>query len=239
MEESGDDSVSEYSGYSEDYWIDWFLGCKGNEFFCDIDPDFITDRFNLTGLNAEVDRIQQAIDVITDNFDMSPDMSDEERMHIERAAYHLYGLVHARYILTSRGLHKMQEKYKNCDFGRCPRVYCHSNPLLPIGLDDLPRHSTVKLYCARCEDIYNPKSARHQYIDGAYFGTSFPGMFFQVHPHLIPKRTTARFVPKIFGFKVHQNSKLARWQDGKRIEQENRIRAARKDKEDGKEDVPN
>ena len=29
------------------------------------------------------------------------------------------------------------------------------------------------------EDLYNPKSGRHSAIDGAYFGTSFPAMFFQ------------------------------------------------------------
>lgn len=220
-EEFTNDSISEYSAYSEDMWVDWFLGTKGNEYFCDIDTEFITDRFNLTGLNTEVDHIQQSIDVITDNFDA--DVSKDEREHIEKIATHLYGLVHARYILTARGLQKMLDKYKNCDFGRCPRVHCSSNPLLPIGLHDLPRHSTVKLYCARCEDIYNPKSSRHQNIDGAYFGTSFPGMLFQVYPHLIPKRTNARFVPKIFGFKIHANGKLARWQEKQRIEQQKRI----------------
>lgn len=50
------------------------------------------------------------------------------------------------------------DKYKNYDFGRCPRVYCCGQPCLPVGQSDIPRSSTVKVYCPRCEDIYYPRS---------------------------------------------------------------------------------
>lgn len=50
------------------------------------------------------------------------------------------------------------EKYKNVDFGRCPRVYCSGQPCLPMGQSDIPRTSTVKIYCPKCEDIYYPRS---------------------------------------------------------------------------------
>ena len=48
-------------------WISWFLSSKGNEYFCEVDEDFILDRFNLTGLNNEVANYTQALDLITDN----------------------------------------------------------------------------------------------------------------------------------------------------------------------------
>lgn len=43
-----------------------FLASKGNEYFCEIDDEYITDRFNLTGLNAEVQVYSGALELITD-----------------------------------------------------------------------------------------------------------------------------------------------------------------------------
>ena len=80
------------------------------------------------------------------------------------------------------------DKFKRADFGRCPRVLCASQPLLPVGLTDIPYEKSVKLYCGRCEDLYSPKSSRHGSIDGAYFGTTFPHLLFLVYPTLIPSK---------------------------------------------------
>ncbi len=82
-----------------------FISSRGNEYFCEIDEDYLTDRFNLTGLNTEVQYYQYALDLVTDVFDL--DCDDQMRETIEKSARHLYGLVHARYIVTTRGLAKM------------------------------------------------------------------------------------------------------------------------------------
>lgn len=87
------------------FQIPQFISSRGNEYFCEIDEEYLTDRFNLTGLNTEVQYYQYALDLITDVFDV--DCDDDMRESIEKAARHLYGLVHARYIVTTRGLAKM------------------------------------------------------------------------------------------------------------------------------------
>lgn len=82
-----------------------FISSRGNEYFCEIDEEYLTDRFNLTGLNTEVQYYQYALDMVTDLFDLDAD--EDLREQIEKSARHLYGLVHARYIVTTRGLAKM------------------------------------------------------------------------------------------------------------------------------------
>lgn len=116
------------------------------------------------------------------------------------------------------------DKYKKADFGKCPRVFCHSHPLLPMGQTDVPSQKAVKLYCVRCEDVYNPKSSRHAAIDGAYFGTSFHNIMFQVYPALVPPKSAERYIPRVFGFKVHASAALIRWQNGNRADMLRRLR---------------
>ena len=116
------------------------------------------------------------------------------------------------------------EKYKQGVFGKCPRVICESQHLLPMGQHDVPNTSNVKLYCAKCEDFYNPKSSRHNSIDGAYFGTSFHNILFQVYPALMPMKTQRRYEPRIYGFRVHASAALMRWQESRREEMKERLR---------------
>ncbi|KAL7243162.1 hypothetical protein ACSBR1_015558 [Camellia fascicularis] len=161
-EESETDSEeSDVSGSDGDdtSWISWFCNLRGNEFFCEVDDEYIQDDFNLCGLSSLVPYYDYALDLILDVESSHGDSFTEEQNElVESAAEMLYGLIHVRYILTSKGMATMLDKYKNFDFGRCPRVYCCGQPCLPVGQSDILRSSTVKIYCPKCEDIYYPRS---------------------------------------------------------------------------------
>lgn len=136
-------------------WISWFCNLKGNDFFCEVDEDYIQDEFNMTGLAAQVPYYEYALDTILDiespnglfrlfprfSFLLGPvgapsdcrrvsrllprssslfsavghsfpsraaDMlSEEQQEMVDSAAELLYGLIHARFILTTKGLNSM------------------------------------------------------------------------------------------------------------------------------------
>ncbi|XP_073011845.1 casein kinase II subunit beta-1-like [Typha latifolia] len=206
-ESESDSEESDVSGSDGDdtSWISWFCNLRGNEFFCEVDDEYIQDDFNLCGLSSQVPYYDYALDLILDVESSHGDMFTEEQNElVESAAEMLYGLIHVRYILTSKGMAAMLDKYKNYDFGRCPRVYCCGQPCLPVGQSDIPRSSTVKIYCPKCEDIYYPRSKYQGNVDGAYFGTTFPHLFLMTYGHLKPQKPSQRYVPRIFGFKVHK-----------------------------------
>ncbi|TYI53780.1 hypothetical protein E1A91_D11G029200v1 [Gossypium mustelinum] len=205
-ESETDTEESDVSGSDGDdtSWISWFCNLRGNEFFCEVDDDYIQDDFNLCGLSSQVPYYDYALDLILDIESSHGDMFTEEQNElVESAAEMLYGLIHARFILTSKGMAAMLDKYKNYDFGRCPRVYCCGQPCLPVGQSDFPRSSTVKIFCPRCEDIYYPRSKYQGNIDGAYFGTTFPHLFLMTYSHLKPLKASQIYVPRVFGFKLH------------------------------------
>ena len=183
-DEDDEEDSSEISASDEDgSWIAWFCGLRGNEFFCEVDEDYIQDDFNLTGLNGLVPYYDYALDMVLDvEMPMEDTLTEEQQEIVESAAEMLYGLIHARYIVTNRGMHAMYEKYRSASFGRCPHVFCQGQPVLPVGLSDLPRNYTVNVFCPRCHGLFFPKSTRQANIDGAYFGTTFPHLYLMNHP---------------------------------------------------------
>mmetsp|Transcript_8639 Transcript_8639/g.19531 ORF Transcript_8639/g.19531 Transcript_8639/m.19531 type:complete len:447 (-) Transcript_8639:51-1391(-) len=208
-EEEEEEESSSMSGSDDEEgsWISWFCSLRGNEFFCEVDEDYIQDAFNLTGLNTLVPYYDYALDMVLDvEMPMEDELTEEQQEIVESAAEMLYGLIHARYVVTNRGMHAMYEKYRTATFGRCPNVFCQGQPVLPVGLSDLPRNYTVNVFCPRCHGLYFPKSTRQANVDGAYFGTTFPHLFLLTHPDMIMTKPTQQYRPRVYGFKIHRSS---------------------------------
>ena len=138
-------------------------------------------------------------------FIIAPGFNDIEE--VTRAAVLLYGLIHARYIITNDGLEAMKVKYLSKDFGECPRLLCRGHSVVPMGTTDEPKQSHVKLFCPKCKDAYNG-SIMHRDIDGAFFGPTFPNLFFMTFTDLIPENKVELHVPRVFGFKINNSNAL-------------------------------
>ncbi|GAX68305.1 casein kinase 2 regulatory subunit [Saccharomyces cerevisiae] len=128
---------------------------------------------------------------------------------IEHAAEQLYGLIHARFILTKPGLQAMAEKFDHKEFGTCPRYYCNGMQLLPCGLSDTVGKHTVRLYCPSCQDLYLPQSSRFLCLEGACWGTSFPGVFLKHFKELeeyVERKSKESYELKVFGFRINDEA---------------------------------
>ena len=74
--------------------------------FCKVERSYIEDGFNLYGLRACVSNFSDCLDLILDR--IGPDDSDDS--HLTQSACTLYGLIHARFIITAHGLDAMYNK---------------------------------------------------------------------------------------------------------------------------------
>jgi casein kinase II subunit beta len=152
-------------------WIQDYT--EANPWLGVVDETYISDNFNLFGLESVVDNYQTVLKFLKGRW-----YAYEEGSHrsLDQQAKALYAYIHARYILTYNGAKEIQLKYSKKVYGTCPRVFCNGQPLLPIGFSVFYGESTAKTYCPCCQDIYETEVV----IDSACFGPYFPHFFVQV-----------------------------------------------------------
>ncbi|CAM9500247.1 unnamed protein product [Choristocarpus tenellus] len=193
-------------GYSPMTWIQIFCQTPGNEFFTEVPVEFIRESLNLIdiGRGVNIPYYQSALSLLLGERSAPPiAMEGEKAAIIQSSAALLYGLVHARYVVTTQGLQAVRDKFNRAHFGRCPRVYCQGQPVLPVGETDRPMQSSVKVFCPRCGDLFYP-SGYVRDRDGAYWGTTLAHLLLLDQPKLEPSPNPHQYIPRVFGFRVQK-----------------------------------
>ncbi|KAK8898861.1 hypothetical protein M9Y10_001153 [Tritrichomonas musculus] len=186
-------------------WIDWFLSQPENQLFVRIDDDYLRNIYNFYGIKQKISNFQASYELILKNY-VPPwhanTQLESQVFVLEQQTAHLYGLLHARYLLTLEGMEKIYQKYIRNEFPHCPRVLCRKIGCLPFGVSNNMSEYPVKMFCPNCNDVYNVKDPIFSKVDGSFFGNSWIPLFLKKYRHIIPSNKARAHVPKIFGFDV-------------------------------------
>lgn len=183
-------------------WVDWFLTTPRGSLFVRIDSEYLNNTFNFYGLRQKIPHFKFAFDLIRGPFIAQERRPSEWPEDIDEYGMCLYGLLHARYLLTAAGLEQAYQKYRQNEFPKCPRSFCDGHCCIPVGVSDEIGESNVKLYCTNCQDIYSSKDKRFITMDGAFFGPNWCHLFIQKYPETVPEEKPRKYIPRIYGFKV-------------------------------------
>lgn len=155
-------------------WKTNFFQRPENHWLCDIPNEFIADSFNTYGLQNGFSYYHTCLQIILGKPTISEASSNTLR-EIEQNLPILYGLIHARFIMSPDGIRSVRAKYQSQDYGRCPRVNCKFQQLLPFGPSSTYGHSKAKNFCPCCREIYEPRPQVN--LDGSFFGPNMVHIF--------------------------------------------------------------
>ena len=93
-------------------WASKHVQSSAHNFLCEVDLDYVTDNFNLTGLKALVPLYREALLILSTPYTGSSSYSAHELL----SARLLYGLIHARWIASAKGMAAMVRAWACCFF---------------------------------------------------------------------------------------------------------------------------
>jgi len=200
------DSESDFS--EEETCIEWLLSQEGNHLLCRVEEDYIEDNFNLYGLSKIIPNFRESIRLLlSDSHQVEGCLVEGWIGPSYEQLLDLYGLIHARYIITTQGLAKMRKKMQNNVFGLCSEPEFQDCQVVPVGLSDHLRQGVPLGYCPASGEVHK-MPAWGNFLDGAYFGTTFPHLLLMQNPALHGPQgwpvDDTKYEPRIFGFKVRR-----------------------------------
>lgn len=181
-------------------WRTWLLTQDIGRYFVEIDDSFLSDPFNWYGLPQKVAHFHLALELIRSRYIEPSAYPVDWPATLNDHAATLYGVLHARYLMTREGRVRMRQKYEICDFERCPRTLCRGIKCIPMGICDSVGKAGMKLFCPNCHEMYEARKTAA--VDGAFFGTSWVYPFLKQYSEIVPEGPPEKFVPKLFGYRV-------------------------------------
>lgn len=184
-------------------WVDWFLTTPAGRYFVRIDDGYLSDTYNYYGLRQKVPNFSAAFELIRGPRIEPGARPAEWPEDIDSYGACLFGLLHARYLLTDEGQRRMRKRCEDGAFPHCPRTLCRGAQCLPYGAADDIGQSELLLFCPCCGDVYRAGGEAME-TDGAFFGPNWVHPFLARYRDLVPSELPERYVPRIFGFHVAQ-----------------------------------
>ena len=93
MEENDSESDHRFPYIEDTSWIHWFCKLEGNEFFVEIDEDFIKNKKNLIGIKCK-DYLKKLLSPNSPSENTMNEELEEELQGIKE----VYGLIHKKYL---------------------------------------------------------------------------------------------------------------------------------------------
>jgi casein kinase II subunit beta len=183
-------------------WVDSLCSVPRRRYFVTIELSYLNDNFNFFGLRGKVHEDQTTFRSAVDAIRGRP---QELLPDVHRAAVRLYGLLHARYLLTQNALCQMYDKFTRKEFPRCPRICCGGQVCLPYGPNDEIGVSMLRMFCPQCREVYVADDEISHSIDGAYFGPSWIHLFVQRYEKelgVVPRAGLKKPNLRLFGFEI-------------------------------------
>jgi casein kinase II subunit beta len=150
---------SDEINYYEGGFIRWFCRIQGNGFLVEPTKEFISDPFNLVDFKEMPEfatmltrfEWEDALKfLLCHKTPSEKDLEDHVFQEIFEHIQDLFGLIHARFLVSHEGLQQLKIKFINRDYGSCERVACDGSKMLPIGQSSELGEQRVKVYCPIC-----------------------------------------------------------------------------------------
>lgn len=89
-------------------WIEWFCSLEGHDFLCCVDPEWLSDNFNLMkleeGTSFNSRKVKQCLELILKSMQPTAEqLKDEQFLRLNQEASDVYAVIHARFLRSEDG----------------------------------------------------------------------------------------------------------------------------------------